>query len=124
MRLYNLMCAVCGAFAGVSPASVMPGFMRSSSAACWLWLVLLYDALLHLVHAVTVEDTSEYQACLASPATCTELCDSLPFLERFLKSGWWSQFYLLTPERSGNGGWADGSYTPGVVDVVMGGGVG
>jgi len=44
----------------------MPGFMRSSSAACWLWLVLLYDALLHLVHAVTVEDRSEYQACLAS----------------------------------------------------------
>jgi hypothetical protein len=82
------MCAVRDAFAGVSPASVMPGFMRSSSAAVWLALVFVYDALLHLVHAqtasptatsaVTLEDRSEYQACLSSPATCTELCDSLP----------------------------------------------
>ena len=56
----------------------MPGFMRSSSAAVWLALVFVYDALLHLVHAVTVEDTSEYQACLSSPPSCTELCDSLP----------------------------------------------
>ena len=78
MRLYNLMCAVRDAFAGLSPASVMPGFMRSSSAACWLTLVLVYDALLHLVHAVTVEDRSEYQACLFSPSTCTRLCVSLP----------------------------------------------
>ena len=79
MRLYNLMCAVCGAFAGVSPASVMPGFMRSSSAAFWLALVFFYDALLHLVHAATLEDRSEYQACLSSPSTCTSLCVSLPF---------------------------------------------
>jgi len=36
-------------------------------------LVFFYDALLHLVHAVTLEDTSEYQACLSSPSTCTSL---------------------------------------------------
>ena len=60
----------------------MPGFMRSSSAAFGLTLAFFYDALLHLVHAVTVEDRSEYQACLASPSTCTQLCASLPSLER------------------------------------------
>ena len=56
----------------------MPGFMRSSSATVWLTLVLFCDALLHLVHAVTLEAKSEYQACLSSPSTCTYLCDSLP----------------------------------------------
>jgi hypothetical protein len=52
--------------------------MRSSCATLWLWLVLVYDALLRLVHAMTIEDQSEYQTCLSSPSTCTQLCASLP----------------------------------------------
>ena len=55
----------------------MSGFMRSSSAAFWLTLVFFYDALLHLVHAATLEANSAYQACLASPSTCNRLCVSL-----------------------------------------------
>ena len=66
-------------FAGSSPASVMPGFsMRSSCATLWLSLVLVYDALVHLAHAATIEDQGAYQTCLASPASCTYLCASLP----------------------------------------------
>ena len=56
----------------------MPGFMRSSSATVWLTLVLFCDALLHLVHAATLEANSAYLNCLASVSTCTRLCDSLP----------------------------------------------
>ena len=33
--------------------------------------------------AATLEDRSEYQACLATPSTCTRLCVSLPSLEGF-----------------------------------------
>jgi len=55
----------------------MPGFMRSSSATLWLTVLFWYDALLHLVHAATLEANSAYQNCLASASTCTELCASL-----------------------------------------------
>ena len=61
----------------------MPGFMRSSSAAVWLALVFVYDALLHLVHAATLEANSAYQNCLAYPSSCTVLCVSLPPLSVF-----------------------------------------
>ena len=76
-----LKCSMYDAFAGSSPASViMPIFcMRSSCATLWLSLVLVYDALVHLAHAATIEFQSEYQTCLTSPSTCRQLCASLPF---------------------------------------------
>jgi hypothetical protein len=85
-------CAVRDAFTGSSPASVMPGLsMRSSCAALWLTLVLLHDALVHPVHAATLETHPNYQACLASPSTCTALCASLLTLE--------GVFEVATPQK-------------------------
>ena len=57
----------------------MSGYsVRSIMCRLWLMLMLLNDALIRLVRAVTIEDRSEYQACLASPSTCTRLCAPRP----------------------------------------------
>ena len=57
----------------------MSGYsVRSIMCRLWLMLMLLNDALIRLVRAVTIEDRSEYQACLASPSTCTNLCAPRP----------------------------------------------
>ena len=50
---------------------------RSVAWRFWFALLILCDMLVHLVRAVTIEDRSEYQACLATPSTCTRLCASL-----------------------------------------------
>ena len=42
-----------------------------------LAMLVALDFVLNLVRAVTIEDRSEYQACLATPSTCTGLCASL-----------------------------------------------
>ena len=57
----------------------MSGYsVRSIMCRLWLMLMLLNDALIRLVRAVTIEDRSTYQACLASPSTCTYLCAPRP----------------------------------------------
>ena len=42
-----------------------------------LAMLVALDFVVNLVRAVTLEDRSEYQACLASPSTCRSLCASL-----------------------------------------------
>ena len=57
----------------------MSGYsVRSIMCRLWLMLMLLNDALIRLVRAVTIEDRGEYQGCLASPSTCTYLCAPRP----------------------------------------------
>ena len=48
-----------------------------------LFVVMLVLDCLVCVYGVRIEDRSEYQACLATPSTCTRLCVSLPSLEGF-----------------------------------------
>ena len=55
----------------------MADFTRSVAWRFWFALLILCDMLVHLVRAATLEDRSEYQTCLATPSTCTRLCDSL-----------------------------------------------
>ena len=43
-----------------------------------LAMLVALDFVVNLVRAVTLEDRSEYQACLSSPSTCIRLCASLP----------------------------------------------
>ena len=63
----------------------MSGYsVRSIMCRLWLMLMLLNDALIRLVRAVTIEDRSEYQACLASPSTCTYLCAPRPPSQGFI----------------------------------------
>ena len=53
----------------------MSGYsVRSIMCRLWLMLMLLNDALIRLVRAATLAANSAYQACLASPSTCTGLC--------------------------------------------------
>ena len=52
----------------------MADFTRSVVWRFWTALLLLGDMLVHLVRAATIEDRIDYQACLASPSTCTQLC--------------------------------------------------
>ena len=52
----------------------MADFTRSVVWRFWAAVLLLSDMLVHLVRAATLEDHSDYQACLASPSTCTSLC--------------------------------------------------
>jgi hypothetical protein len=40
---------------------------------CWLPLLLLSDSLMRVVSGASLEDNSVYQACIASPSTCTYL---------------------------------------------------
>jgi hypothetical protein len=40
----------------------------------WAAVLLLDNRLVHLVRAVTLEDRSDYQSCLTSPADCIYLC--------------------------------------------------
>ena len=56
----------------------MADFTRSVVWRFWTAVLLLGDMLVHLVHAATIEDHSDYQACLASPSTCTSLCAPCP----------------------------------------------
>jgi len=53
-----------------------------------LAMLVALDFVVDLVRAVTLEDYSLYQACLASPSTCHTLyvctSTSLPLLEAFL----------------------------------------
>ena len=57
----------------------MSGYsVRSIMCRLWLMLMLLNDALIRLVHAATLAANSAYQACLASPSTCTGLCSPRP----------------------------------------------
>ena len=57
----------------------MSGYsVRSIMCRLWLMLMLLNDALIRLVHAATVAANSAYQACLASPSTCTRMCAPRP----------------------------------------------
>ena len=56
----------------------MADFTRSVVWRFWTALLLLGDMLVHLVRAATIEDKSNYQACLASPSTCTALCAPRP----------------------------------------------
>ena len=57
----------------------MADFTRSVAWRFWFALLILCDTLMHLVRAATLEDLwrGDYQACLASPSTCTRLCASL-----------------------------------------------
>jgi hypothetical protein len=52
----------------------MACFTRSVVWRFWTAVLLLSDMLLHLVRAGTLEQHSAYQACVASPATCRQLC--------------------------------------------------
>jgi hypothetical protein len=52
----------------------MADFTRSVVWRFWAAVLLLSDMLVNLVRAATLEDHSDYQACLASPSTCTRLC--------------------------------------------------
>ena len=56
----------------------MADFTRSVVWRFWTALLLLGDMLVHLVRAATLEASSEYQACLASPSTCTQMCAPRP----------------------------------------------
>ena len=56
----------------------MASFTRSVVWRFWTAVLLLSDMLLHLVRAGTIEENGTYQACVASPATCTSLCVFLP----------------------------------------------
>ena len=56
----------------------MACFTRSVVWRFWTAVLLLSDMLLHLVHAVKLEENSSYLACLANPAGCVSLCVSLP----------------------------------------------
>ena len=56
----------------------MADFTRSVVWRFWTALLLLGDMLVHLVRAATIEDQSRYQACLASPSTCTRMCAPRP----------------------------------------------
>ena len=68
-----------GVVAGSLPAAVMSGYsVRSIMCRLWLMLMLLNDALIRLVHAATLAANSAYQACLASPSTCTRMCAPPP----------------------------------------------
>jgi len=56
----------------------MACFTRSVVWRFWTAVLLLSDVLLHLARAVRLEEHSNYQACVASPATCVRLCVFLP----------------------------------------------
>ena len=56
----------------------MADFTRSVVWQFWTALLLLGEMLVHLVRAATIEHQREYQACLASPSTCTSLCAPRP----------------------------------------------
>jgi len=56
----------------------MAGFTRSVVWRFCAAVLLLSDMLLHLVRAATIEENSDYQACVDSPATCVTLCVFLP----------------------------------------------
>ena len=75
MRRWELNIAV-GVVAGSQ--FKMACFTRSVVWRFWTAVLLLSDMLLHLARAATLEQHSRYQACVASPATCTSLCGFLP----------------------------------------------
>jgi hypothetical protein len=62
--------------AGASLLKKMAGFMRSVVWQFWAAVLLLSDMLVHLVRAATLEENSNYQACVANPSGCTSLCAS------------------------------------------------
>ena len=55
----------------------MADFTRSVVCRFWAAVLLLSDMPMHLVRAA-IEDRSEYQACLAMPSSCIQLCAPYP----------------------------------------------
>ena len=60
----------------------MAGFTRPVVWRFCAALLLLSDMLAHLVRAATLEENSDYQACVANPSTCFTLCVFLPLPRR------------------------------------------
>ena len=65
----------------------MADFTRSVVWRFWTALLLLGDMLVHLVRAATFEASGAYQACLASPSTCTRMCAPRPPSNGFMSYG-------------------------------------
>jgi len=99
----------------------MACFTRSVVWRFWTAVLLLSDMLLHLVHAGTLEENSDYQACVASPSTCGILCALS--LEGGLELA--TTPYKRSRGDGANWGWRLTCWLKHIgVDVVMGGGVG
>ena len=106
----------------------MKDFTRGVAWRLWAFFLLMFDTLIHMVRAATIEDQSAYQSCLANPSTCTILCASLRLPFSCFQTRNFSSKQVRTPERSVNDGWVpltgDCKFGGGKLGGVLAGGCG
>jgi hypothetical protein len=85
-RLRLAGCIWCGGLADSRCCKMRPFTMSALWVPALLAMLVALDSVVNLVHAETMEDRSEYQACVTTPSTCTLLCVFLSPPRSFLSS--------------------------------------